>query len=288
MKRILSIFILVLIFAATFNAIALAGEYTLGPGDQVLIRIENHPDLTMTVTVQPDGCISFPMAEEIPVAGLTIGQLREQLTQRLKANLANFLVSIVLVQARPLRVQVIGEVKNPGFLSLPQGSTATQAIAQAGGPTEKADLQNILLTRRGGETKTIRFKAISQGDLSSDAVLSEGDTIVVPKGTIKVSVTGEVAMPGVYEILKGSRLLDAVAAAGGPKSTASLSRIRVLEGTGTVKPAGGKTVYDGPMSGNPTVEDGYVVMVPRNHLWDVTLVASVISAVAAVVSLFIQ
>lgn len=208
----------------------------------------------------------------------------------LSVNLANFLVSVVLVQARPVRVQVIGEVKVPGFQSLPQGSTAVQAVAQAGGPTERADLENVLLSRRGGETVKINFKAVGKGDLATDVSLNDGDTIIVAKGVIKVSVTGEVTNPGTYEISRGLGLIDAVAAAGGPKNTAQMQKISVYQGTGTEKgtPGTGERVFVGGLGENPFMEDGYVVIVGRNHFWDVTLVTSIVTAIAAVIGLFVK
>lgn len=289
MKRLIATLI-VAVLLTTSVLPALAAEYTLGPGDQLLVRIENHPDMTMTITVAPDGYISFPLAGEIMAQGLTIPQLRDELTKKLSVNLANFMVSVVLVQARPVRVQVIGEVKVPGFQSLPQGSTAVQAIAQAGGPTEKADLENVLLTRKSGETVKINFKAVGKGDLSTDMTLNDGDTIIVAKGVIKVSVSGEVANPGTYEIPRGSGLIDAVAAAGGPKNTAQLQRISVYQGTGTekAKPGSGERIFVGALGENPTMEDGYVVIVGRNHFWDATIVASIVTAIVAVIDLFVN
>lgn len=281
-------FILALILAIAPIA-AIAGEYTLGPADELFIRVENHADLTMNVVVQPDGCISYPLAGIIPATGLTLNQLKEELTRRLSTLIPNPWVSVVLSKARPLRVQVLGEARLPGHLSLPQGSTAMQAIAQAGGPSEKADLENVLVTHRDGKTEIVNFKAIGQGNAAGDIVLQDGDTLMIPKGVMRVSVMGEVSQPGVYEIPKGARLIDALAAAGGPKNTAQLKRIRVYQGMGFEKPKNNAQVlFEGSMGDNPEMADGYVVVVSRNRVWDIAIVTSVITTIVAVLDLFIN
>lgn len=287
MKRAISlIFALVL---AISPVVVIAVEYTLGPGDELLIRIENHEDLTMSVIVQPDGFISFPLAGTISATGLTLTQLKEELTRRLSNIIPNPWISVILTKARPLRVQVLGEARLPGHLSLPQGSTAMQAIAQAGGPTEKADLESVLVTHRDGKTETVNFKAVGQGDAAGDIVLQDGDTLMIPKGVMRVSVIGEVIRPGIYEIPKGARLIDALAAAGGPKNTAQLNRIRVYQGMGFEKPRNNAQVlFEGSMGENPHMADGYVVVVSRNRIWDVAIVTSVITTIVAVLDLFIN
>lgn len=287
MKRLVALTLA--FWLALAPSVAGAAEYTLGPGDELLIRIEAHPDLTLPVVVQPDGFISFPLAGIFSVSGMTLTGMQEELTRRLSPVIPNLWVSVVLIKARPLRIQVIGEVRIPGHLSLPQGSTVVQALAQAGGPTEKADLESVQVVHRGGRAETLNIKAVDAGNVAGDTVLAEGDTISVPRGVIRISVIGEVERPGIYEIPRGARLLDALAAAGGPKNTAQLKRLQVYRGMGFEKPQdGGERLFEGGIGENPEMQDGYVVVVPRNRMWDVTVVTSVVAAIAAVIGLFVN
>ncbi|MCX6561868.1 MAG: SLBB domain-containing protein, partial [Candidatus Aminicenantes bacterium] len=84
-------------------------------------------------------------------------------------------------------IYVLGEVKTPGALSVMQSRlpTVTQAIAQAGGYTERASLGRVVIKRRdaSGLEKEISVdvKAILKNKVK-DVPLQDGDTVYVPKG----------------------------------------------------------------------------------------------------------
>jgi polysaccharide export outer membrane protein len=84
-------------------------------------------------------------------------------------------------------IYVLGEVKTPGALSVMQSRlpTVTQAIAQAGGYTERASLGRVVIKRRdaSGSEKEIQVdvKAILKNK-AKDVPLLDGDTVYVPKG----------------------------------------------------------------------------------------------------------
>ncbi len=100
--------------------------------------------------------------------------------------------------ARSIHIGVIGEVQRPGAYFLPQvvetqGSstaqqqlpTITRAIQMAGGITPSADVRQVQVRRQtaDGSTRTIvvkLYKFLSEGDLSQDITLQEGDVVVVP------------------------------------------------------------------------------------------------------------
>ena len=244
---LITLFLAVIVLAYSGQA----STYTLGPGDELLIRVENHPDLTLELAVGPDGYISYPMVGAFRVTGLTITEAKEQLTDKLQPHIPNLWVTVVLLKARPINIQILGEVKTPGKYSVQQGTTVMQVIAQAGGLTEKADREHIALNSSTGVVG-INMKAIAEGDLSGDVVLQDGDTIIVNKGVIRVAVMGEVTKPGVYEILPGSRLMDALAQAGGPTVSANVKKISVYEGVDLDKPnPSGEKLFQTTFEQNP-------------------------------------
>ena len=94
---------------------------------------------------------------------------------------------IINVQVdRMVQVYVIGQVKSPGALSVLQSRipTVTQAIAQAGGYTERASLTRVVIKRRdsaGGEKEIkVDVKAILKNK-AKDVQLQENDTVYVPQ-----------------------------------------------------------------------------------------------------------
>jgi len=81
---------------------------------------------------------------------------------------------------KTLRVRVVGEVKKPGEVDvLPDGSIAA-AVAVAGGPTDKADLGQVTLTRLNGEGR-IEARTLNLTDLANGEPIRQGDVILVPK-----------------------------------------------------------------------------------------------------------
>ena len=103
--------------------------------------------------------------------------------------------------------------------------------------------------------------------IRSDKDGEEGDTIVeVTLGhlrPIKVFVVGAVARPGSYELNSASRMLTALAAAGGPTESGSLRRIRLVRGEETVAEL---DLYDyllgGSRAGDARLQESDTVFIP--------------------------
>ena len=82
-------------------------------------------------------------------------------------------------------ISIFGEVLSPGRYLLKEDLTVVEAVAMAGGFTEDAAQNAVKVIRREGEGERI-FRVpvasiLSRGDMSRDAKLKEGDTIVVPE-----------------------------------------------------------------------------------------------------------
>ncbi|MGL5879948.1 MAG: polysaccharide biosynthesis/export family protein, partial [Xenococcaceae cyanobacterium] len=164
---------------------------------------------------------------------------------------------------RPVNVAVVGEVYRPGTYAVkPQEVTEqqppqdpnnrqqqqrrvaipprlTQAIGSAGGIKPLANISEIQIRRltRDGKQKTIAvnlFDLLQTGNFTEDAIVQEGDTIMIPKAdkldiaksdqlasasfapnSIKVNIVGEVIRPGAVDIPPNTPLNQALLAAGG-------------------------------------------------------------------------
>src|SRR5436309_1025678 len=94
-----------------------ADEYHFAPGDVIEVTVAPQHAFDRTVTVQPDGKISFPVVGPLRVGGLTVAQLAEALQTGLDRDLVHPHVTVSLRelnrQAAP-RVSVLGAVKNEG------------------------------------------------------------------------------------------------------------------------------------------------------------------------------
>ncbi len=97
---------------------------------------------------------------------------------------------------------------------------------------------------------------------------------------------GEVTKPGVYEILPGSRLMDALAQAGGPTVSANVKKISVYEGVDLDKPnPSGEKLFQTTFEQNPPMQEGYLIVVARNYFWDISIVVSILTALGLIKTL---
>jgi protein involved in polysaccharide export with SLBB domain len=145
-----------------------------------------------------------------------------------EANMALKPGDLITVEATPaLRVSVDGFVRNPGNFELEAGSGVIQAVAQAGGITVPAD-QVVAGVRRGLQVLPVdlRKAAFEPG---ADIPLQSGDIVLLAEpDVIRVQVTGVVQRPGALRLPLQSRVLDAIARAGGLTPSPASARIDIL------------------------------------------------------------
>ena len=159
-------------------------DYLIGAGDVLEIIVWREPDLSRTVRVRPDGKISLPLVDDVQAAHNTLPQLKKRLTNALAEFVENPSVYVMLEENRSKKVYLVGMITTPGEYLLEHNTTVLQAIASAGGFTEWASKDEIILLRHeGGRDKIYRinYKNIIKGkDFSQNHKLKAGDTIIVP------------------------------------------------------------------------------------------------------------
>ncbi len=162
-------------------------EYTIGPSDVLTVNVRGHEDLNTTVTVRPDGMITFPLLGEVYVVGRTPAGLQNALAESLReyVNIMPREVSIVIDEVHSYAVSVLGEVRNPGRYQFQSQITVLDALAQAGGLTEFASRRDIQILRPGAEgMQRINFNyrdvMRAEANISSQMYLYPGDTVLVP------------------------------------------------------------------------------------------------------------
>ncbi len=263
-------------------------EYKIGPGDTLEITLwEGNNATRQEMLVRPGGRISFGLVENLPVGGLTAGELDSLLTARLGQYFKRPQVDVVVKQFGSRSVRLLGAVTKAGHSGTASGehilrgrSTVLDVLTSWGGPTPDADLKSVRIRRKNGETVSLNlYRAIIQGDASQDMVLDDGDLIYLPtlsKEANRVYVFGEVQKPGAYTF-SGSemRLIDAISEAGGPTAFAYQSDTRVVRGDITqpevIASDLNRLIEKGDRSQNILLASGDLVYVPRSGLGDVKL-----------------
>ncbi|WNG16321.1 polysaccharide biosynthesis/export family protein [Cystobacter fuscus] len=158
--------------------------YRIGREDVLDVAVWRDGDLSRTLPVRPDGFISLPMVGEVRAEGRTPVELSDQIRESLKPYVQDPRVTVIVREVNSTRVFITGEVAHPGAYPLRGRVSVLQAIALAGGFTDFADRDGIVVLRRqGAEGEPI---PVSYSELVEDAKNNEpldlrpGDTIVVP------------------------------------------------------------------------------------------------------------
>jgi polysaccharide export outer membrane protein len=159
-------------------------EYVIRPGDVLQIRVMAQDAVSARAKVRPDGKISIPLLSDVVAAGVTPAALALQIQERLARFIVNPSVTVSLEEPRAMMVSVLGEVAKVGSYPLEQGSGLMEAMAAAGGPTQYAATDRIIVIRRepSGSRVRIRFDYDALTQLRGAAAtfrLQNGDVIVV-------------------------------------------------------------------------------------------------------------
>lgn len=265
----------------------------------------NEGDLNQNLTLRDGDRILVPTAESMDIT-----RIKNRATANFSANLNV-----------PIQISIIGEINRPGPYILDgtevrsenlndqlqfddttvqtekfaRFSTTTTAIRSAGGLTGRADIRNIEIHRTfaSGKEQLITvnlWELLQTGDLNEDALLEDGDVIVVPKAenidvektrkigmasfspnNINVNIVGEVKNPGLKQLSPNITLQQAILAAGGfndrrakevnaelirlnPDGTVTRSKITVNFGANINE------------QNNPPLLNDDIVLVQRNNL----------------------
>ncbi len=215
-------------FAPVEN-VPVPADYVLGPGDQLLIRAWGKIELDSRVTVDRNGQINLPKVGTLSVAGLRYSQVETYLHSALSAMFKDFELNVALGQLRTIQIFMLGEARQPGAYTVSSLSTMVDALFTSGGPSATGSMRKIQLRRDG---KTVSefdlYDLIAKGDKSHDVRLLPGDVIFIPPIGAQIAISGDVNLPGIYELNGETTVAAALLTAGGMTSLADGERA-VLE-----------------------------------------------------------
>jgi polysaccharide export outer membrane protein len=157
--------------------------YRIGSSDVLQVAVWKDPDLSREMPVRPDGFISLPIAGEVKANGMTATELEQVISKKLATYVQDPRVTVIVKEVNSSRVFVTGEVAHPGAYPIPGRTSLVQAIALAGGFTEFADSDGIVVIHKQGSPNRVRVRysdLISTDDHPATFTLQPGDTIVVP------------------------------------------------------------------------------------------------------------
>jgi polysaccharide biosynthesis/export protein len=163
-------------------------DYIIAPGAVLNVFIWQHPDLSTTVPVRPDGKISTPLIEDMVAAGKTPTQLARDMEEVLATYIRQPTVNIIVQQAASYsdqRVRVVGQAANPQALSYSDGMTLVDVMIAVGGLGPFAAGNRAKLVRQtpeGTVETTVRLDdLLNRGDMRQNVAIRPGDTLIIPE-----------------------------------------------------------------------------------------------------------
>jgi polysaccharide export outer membrane protein len=157
-------------------------EFRLGPEDVIDVFVWKEPDLTTTVVIRPDGRISLPLANELEASGKTAIELQQEITEKLRQFIAQPVVNVMVKQVNSLKISVLGEVRKPNVYRIKNRVTVLDAIAMAGGFTDLARPNRVIVLRNapaGPQRIKVNVKQAVAEENSTPIYLQSLDTVYV-------------------------------------------------------------------------------------------------------------
>jgi polysaccharide export outer membrane protein len=210
------------------NAMVVPAGYRIETDDVLEITVLGEPELSRSLTVLPDGQVSYPYLGQIRVEGLTVMSLTEQIRKALTAQIRHPEVTISVVKRADHTVSVLGAVKTPGRSVIHSGWRVLDVLAAAGGlAVERPEWATATLVSGGKPTQIDLTGLFAAGNPASNPPVTPGDILLVTErdaSQTQVQVLGAVVKQGTYPSPEDGSLVSAVALAGGAAPDAALSR----------------------------------------------------------------
>ena len=201
------------------NEVALNNNvYILGTDDILFLKFYDLDNYSGEFKISKSGNLYLPLIGSVNASGYSIEKLKLKLYDLYSSQLIDPNFDLIIIKERPIRVSVVGEVKNPGFHNLTENTfvpnknnlsstgnnistkkdnsspTLIDALEVAGGVTNEGDIGNITLIRKmegqNNEYKKTNLNlllTITEGNQDQNPFLFDGDIIKIRKGAKELS-----------------------------------------------------------------------------------------------------
>jgi polysaccharide biosynthesis/export protein len=215
---------------STTSSLSAGGHVAVAPGDILKVRIFEPYEGSVFPTIQrpgadlgvqrvtDEGTINVPYAGTVKVAGLDLTQIEKRIAGQLAGKAQDPQVIVELVADRTHTVMVSGDVKQPGRISILEGTrSVVDAINRSGGPYSPNGLPasqlEVVMRRNGQVVLTSQYSDLLAG---GDIAIQKGDEIVVRANLRTFTVLGAVMKASNVELTRANTtLLEALGQVGG-------------------------------------------------------------------------
>lgn len=205
-------------------------NYILGSGDEISVSIWGYSEHAGNYTVGEDGSIKPKLVGNIYLKGQTFEKAQQIIKSKFGKvyDLSNSQISIELNYSKVIRVNIVGEVKNPGTYSVPSINSVFNILALSGGINKNGTIRNIEIKRDGKTISTLDvYEFLKDPSYKKDFYLMDNDFIVVGNIGNVVSLSGEVKREESYELKSNEGILELMEYSGGILASAYTEYINI-------------------------------------------------------------
>ena len=169
----------------------LPDEYVIGPGDTVQTFVWQHPEVSVTIPVRPDGRISTPLVEDLVAVGKTPTNLARDIEVALAEYIRSPKVNVIVsefVGTFSNQVRVVGQAAAPQAIPFRQEMTVLDVMIQVGGLAENAAGNRATIIRREGDQQVeipVRLDdLLNKGKIAANMPMRPGDVLIIPESRL--------------------------------------------------------------------------------------------------------
>lgn len=222
--------------------------YLLGPGDVLDVRVFGQPELSSTVQVDSDGNLSALPFLEMPIKAKCRSEkeVQKDITIAYSKFINNPQVSVRISERNSRQpATVFGAVRSPSRVEMKRRVRLNEAMAVAGGFTERAagtiqilHTEPLMCPGPGEEAEAapidgtkiplqiVKISDLRAGKAEANPVIRPGDYVLVTEAE-PVYITGAVNSPGGIYLREQLTLSLALAMVGGTRKEAKLNEVRI-------------------------------------------------------------
>lgn len=230
---------------APVDNVPVSADYTVGPGDEIIVKAWGSIDIDFRAVVDRNGQINLPRVGSFTVAGVRAADLEKQLRAQIGRLYTNFNLNVTLGQMRGVKVFVVGPAQLAGVFTLSGQSTLLSAVVAAGGPGANGSMRRISLRRDGQVVSELDMYAfLVRGDKSKDMQLRAGDVVVFHPVGPRVALNGEIDNAAIYELKAPEEPVSEVLGYAGGAPVLSNPNRAVLERIDRARPGAARFVEE--------------------------------------------
>ena len=270
--------------------------YRMNAGDEIEIRVYDHPDLSMFTRIGPDGTVGIAFVGQVKLSDLTIAEASDKIRDGLAPYIKNPVVSITMRSILSETATITGACSKPGVFIISNATRLADLYAMAGASAKRlfngvdvdvADLEHSVLVRKGEILPVDFTKAINCGDTLHNVRIRRGDYVFISQRLeASVTICGEVKNPHKRLFEPGMGLIETLTSAGWMLDTHWKHVIIIRDGLS--HPKFYKVDVDGILSGrcrNVPLKSGDIVYVPKDDISEYNVFVKKLMPTAQLISL---